>query len=173
MILSIDVGSRNLGVCVLAGTQNDIRLWKVIELPIPLTAKGVADTVQENVREWIDEVETVVIERQPGKNLLMQKVQHFCEMMFHCLGKHVIIMEARAKLTFASKTPWWPRDVETKKWSYYQRKSAAVKTVRAFLTATHSEFLSFFDSCPKKDDLADALLQAMAFTTSCNTISSS
>jgi hypothetical protein len=65
---------------------------------------------------------------------------------------------------FASKTPWWPQDiVVTNKWSYYTRKSAAIKTVRAFLKETHSEFAPFFESCAKKDDLADALLQAMAF----------
>lgn len=166
MILSIDVGSRNLGLCVL-GAGNVIHHWKVLELPMPLTAKGVSETVAETMAGW-QEVQDVVIERQPGKNLLMQRVQHYCEMLFHCLGKKVTIMEARAKLTFASTTPWWPEGLAMKKWTYYTRKTAAVNTVRAFLdnTPQQPEFVQVFTQSRKKDDLADSLLQAMAFLTS-------
>jgi hypothetical protein len=161
MILSIDVGSRNLGLCVV-GAEKQLRHWKLVELPTPLTAKGVSETLEKSIQDW--DFETVVIERQPGKNMAMQRVQYYCEMLFHCLGKEVVLMEARAKLVFASKTSWWPEDIPiAKKWSYYTRKTAAVKTVRAYLKETNSEFATYFESCPKKDDLADALLQALTW----------
>jgi hypothetical protein len=158
-VLSIDVGSRNLGLCVL-GPNTTIEHWQLLELPTPLTPHNMCEAMAKVLDEWT--YDTVVIERQPGKNHLMQRIQHYCEMLFHCRGKPVVIMDARAKLLHAAKTVWWPSEIDiTKKWSYRTRKTAAVKTVRTFLEATHSPFAQFFNQCPKKDDVADALLQAM------------
>lgn len=159
-ILSIDIGSRNMGVCILADDSR-IVAWKLVDLPHPLTLQGVCDALQDIAENyWF---ETVVIERQPGKSLLMQRIQYYCEMFFHLRKKKVILMEARTKLMYASKTPWWPQSIEiTKKWSYYTRKKAANLTVSAFLKSTNSTFSTFFHSSPKRDDLADALLQGMA-----------
>ena len=167
MILSIDVGSRNLGLCVLQegpdalGRDDAILQWRVFELPAPVSSGVLCDVLAEVLDAW--DFEEVVIERQPGKNQLMQRIQHYCEMLFWCKGKRVTVIEASRKLSFAAKTEWWPAEISTEKWTYRTRKSAAVKTVRAFLQNTGSVFEEFYGSCAKKDDLADALLQAMAY----------
>lgn len=166
-VLSIDIGSRNLGACVLEsgedplGAGDLVRHWRVFELSLPISPAVLCDALTEILKEWT--FDSVVIERQPGKSHLMQRLQHYCEMLFHCQGSTVAVMEARNKLIFAANTAWWPPGISTDKWTYRARKTAAVKTARAFLQATsQEENLKFFEQSTKRDDLADSLLQAMA-----------
>jgi hypothetical protein len=169
-VLSIDVGTRNLGVCVLEsgedprGAQDRIRHWRVLQLPFPFTAADVAETLREPVEIW-GPFDAAVVERQPGKSLLMQRIQHYCEMLCVTRGLRVCVMEARNKLVFAANTPWWPPGVSANKWTYRERKTAAVATAREFLKATEQDegMRALFEQSTKRDDLADSALQAMAF----------
>jgi Poxvirus A22 protein len=169
-LLSIDVGTRNLGVCVLLsgndpkGTTDRIRHWRVLQLPTPVTALGLQEALREPLEEW-GTYDAVVIERQPGKSHTMQRIQHYCEMLFSTRGNRVSVMEARNKLVFAANTPWWPPNISANKWTYRERKTAAVATIRVFLQATDQdpEHRALFDRSSKRDDLADSALQAMGY----------
>lgn len=169
-VLSIDVGSRNLGVCVLEsgedplGGGDRIRHWRVLQLPTPLTAPGLQDALREPLEDW-GPFDAVVIERQPGKSHTMQRIQHYCEMLFSTRGNRVSVMEARNKLVFAANTPWWPSGISANKWTYRERKTAAVATIRGFLDATAQdpEHRALYDRSTKRDDLADSALQAMGY----------
>jgi hypothetical protein len=85
--------------------------------------------------------------------------------MYCCLKeKPVYVQDAKHKLAFAAGSPWWPQ-TPVNNWTYYQRKKLAVETVTSFVESSQqpAEHRTAFDSSKKKDDLADCLLQAMAY----------
>jgi hypothetical protein len=85
----------------------------------------------------------------------------------------VTVQDAKHKLAYAASTPWWPQAVADtgNDWTYALRKKLSVLTTRAFLEAAadgraaadNRAFAATFASARKKDDLADSLLQAMAY----------
>lgn len=173
MILSFDVGRKNLAVCLLApgecskGSLDVVREWAVLNAEP--TASGIAAALDSNdIGTWLDECTDVVIERQPMKNPTMTRLQHYIEMWCCIRGggaRNVYVQDAKHKLAFAAATPYWPtRDIAS--WTYYQRKKLSVETVQAFLAATPDlahRCVEQFGVSKKKDDYADCLLQAMAF----------
>ena len=172
-VLSIDVGQKNLGLCCLRvgsdiyGGTDVIEHWSVIT--IPSTCKGILAvmTSLNNLMEF----DTCIIERQPFRNATMIRIQNYLEMYFSMLGKPVVLQHPKNKLEFAMRTPYWPRPllygtstppvVRT----YYMRKKAAVLTATSFLERTlqSKEVMITFQESKKKDDLADSLIQGMAW----------
>ncbi len=166
MIVSIDVGRKNLALCGLAhggcrsGKEDVIRQWTVTACdPTPA---GIAAVLQGLA--WCLDCTEVVVERQPPKNPTMCRLQHYIEMFFAMHGKPVTVQDAKHKLAFAASTAWWPEDQATS-WTYHARKKLAVATAAGFLEGTPqpSELKDLFRQSRKKDDLADSLLQAQAF----------
>ena len=173
-ILSIDPGRKNLGLCVIhadadrSGMLDTITFWSLIE--ISTEAAVLKETLDETLRDV--EYDIVVVERQPPKNSTMKRFEHLFEMYFAMHGVPVHVVDARHKLTFASHTPHWPggRPIDAGKdkgsWSYIRRKKISVAVVTKFLDATdarHASFRALFATAHKKDDYADALLQAQAY----------
>lgn len=113
---------------------------------------------------WVADCEDVVIERQPPRNATMARLQHYLEMYFVMRDKPVTVQDAKHKLAFAAATPWWPEGMPVN-WTYHTRKKLAVLTARKFLDSTPQDprFARLFASTTKKDDLADSLLQGMAY----------
>lgn len=165
-VLSIDVGRKNLALCAVAagecprGTRDLVEHWTVTACEP--TALGIKDCLDR--LPWTAGTDDVVIERQPNRNATMSRLQHYLEMYFVERGKPVTVQDASHKLAFAAGTPWWPAGLADN-WSYHTRKKLAVHTARAFLDATpqSQEFKALFASTKKADDLADSLLQGMAY----------
>lgn len=174
-ILSVDPGRKNLGLCVIdaddtdrSGMRDLITIWKVIEISTDTAA--LKQTLDETLRDI--EYDVVVIERQPPKNATMKRFEHLFEMYFAMHGVPTHVIDARHKLTFASHTPHWPGErpivggKDKGSWSYIRRKKISVAVVTRFLAATetrHATIREVFDKAQKKDDYADAFLQAQAY----------
>lgn len=161
LVLGIDVGTKNLGMCVVRTGTDFPRIlhWGVVCLKGP-TPQCITEALH-NVP--LVSVDRCVIERQPVKNPTMCRMQHYLEMYWTTRNVDVTVQDARAKLTYAMGTTWWraENDVST----YYQRKRSAVDVVGAFLRDTEQDdpTRDIFHSAKKKDDLADSLLHALAY----------
>ena len=69
MILSIDVGIRNLALCMIDPVTREIKQWDVSGVP-PESIAGLFPSLRNhlNEREWIREARTILIEKQPPRN---------------------------------------------------------------------------------------------------------
>lgn len=166
-VLSIDVGRKNLALCLVRpggcprGAEDVICQWTVTTCdPTPV---GIAKALKALPWTTGADCAEVVIERQPNRNPTMSRLQHYLEMYFVMHDKPVTVQDAKHKLAFAAATPWWPGECDN--WTYHTRKKLSVQTTDAFLKATpqSDEFKSLFAGSKKKDDLGDSLLQGMAF----------
>lgn len=155
-ILSIDVGIKNLAMCVLDSESKKILQWDVGGVP-PLSDIGLFENMcaHLNERKWVlDGVDTVLIERQPDKNKLIKSVEHFLHAYFVIHGKNTIMYDAKHKV---------PDIVGPGKVKYRQRKNASIERCRKFVVEHNPDLIKFFDSHAKKDDLADTVMQALSY----------
>jgi len=163
-VLSIDVGTKNLAVCVLEEGVGapDIEYWNVLE------TNGLKDLFEQLDTEIILEgITDVVIEKQPSFNPKMRNVASALYTYFLIRGQ--LDSDGVSKLLFfspkhkiqlcASRLP--PGPIPKSK-RYRMHKKMAVEECAARIA--HSETLAqFYASHKKKDDLADSYLQGVAY----------
>ena len=157
MLLSIDCGIKNLAMCLIEPSNKKIHMWDVSGVP-PMHADGVFPCLVKhlNGKPWVGDATTVVIEKQPDRNRGMKGVENLLHTYFLVKEKDVIIWDARHKI---------PDVAGAGKTMYAKRKKASIERARQFLEATdvNREWIPFFDSHKKKDDLADTVMQALSF----------
>ena len=155
MILSIDVGIKNLAMCLIEPGTKKIQNWEVAGVP-PQSSHGLFPALKRHLDErmWTRNTETVIIEKQPDRNHTIKSVEHFLHTYFLVHGKRVVIWDARHKI---------PDIAGPGRALYLQRKKASIDRCRAFIEATNPEWVGVFDSHKKKDDLADTCMQALSF----------
>jgi hypothetical protein len=109
-----------------------------------------------NSKPWILGADTVVIEKQPDKNRSMKAVENLLHTYFLVANKDVVIWDARHKI---------PDCAGPGKTMYAKRKKASIERARAFIEAVgpNRDWVSFFDTHKKKDDLSDTVMQALSF----------
>jgi hypothetical protein len=154
-LLSIDVGIKNLAMCLIDKQTRKIQKWDVSGVP-PQHADGLFKSLKTHLRDrqWTLNAHTVLIEKQPDKNKTMKGVEHFLHTYFLCHDKDVVIYDARHKIPDISGPG---------RALYVQRKKASIERCRVFLQETQPEWISVFDTHKKKDDLADTCMQALSF----------
>lgn len=154
MLLSVDVGIRNLAMCMM--DQRTIKRWEVAGVP-PDSDIGLYPqmcTHLEN-RPWVLEADTILIEKQPDRNKRIKSVENFLHAYFVIKGKPVVLWDAKHKV---------PDIVGAGRAKYNQRKAASVERCRKFLQDTNqTEWLELFEKSSKKDDLADTVMQALSY----------
>jgi hypothetical protein len=155
MILSIDVGIKNLAMCLI-DTDRNILNWEVDGVPPEGGDLYQLLKTHFSERPWVLEADTVLIEKQPDKNRTMKSVEDFIHAYFVIHDINTILYDAKYKI---------PDIVGPGKVKYRQRKNASIERCIEFLKETN-QHLAFFRSHTKKDDLADTVMQALSFMNS-------
>lgn len=161
MILSIDVGIRNLAMCLLDDESRIVQEWDVSGVP-PEHKDGLFVTLRDHLdeRPWTRDsrLKTILIEKQPSKNKRMVCVMHFLHAYFVIKAPHAetILYDARHKV---------PDVAGPGKRAYLKRKKTAIERCREYIDddGKNRHWLALFDASKKKDDLADTLMQALSF----------
>jgi Poxvirus A22 protein len=161
MILSIDVGTVNLAMCLIGSQDHIIHEWDVDGIPTE-HADGLFPTLKKHLdaRPWVLSSNVVLIERQPDKNKRMKSVENFLHTYFLVHERNTILYDAKHKVPDVSG----PGKVR-----YRQRKAASIERCQEFLKQSgQTERLAFFKTHRKKDDLADTVMQALSYTAPTN-----
>ncbi len=160
MILSIDVGIRNLALCLLdEDHENLVREWDVDGIP-PQHVDGIYKSMRDHLdaRPWVLTAKTILIEEQPSFNKKMVSVMHFLHAYFiiKCPEAETIIYHASHKI---------PDIAGPGKAQYNKRKKASIERCEAFIRngPTNAHWIDTFVKSKKKDDLADTVMQALSF----------
>jgi len=160
MILSIDVGIRNLAMCMLDETSNLIVQWDVSGVP-PEHKDGLFVSLRKHLDEkpWVLQADTVLIEKQPDRNKKMKTVENFLHAYFVIRNPdaETIIYDARFKI---------PDFAGPGKAMYTKRKKASIQRCEQFIwnNTVNAHWIPIFNASKKKDDLADTVMQAISFT---------
>jgi len=156
MLLSVDVGIKNLAMCVMDPSTKKINYWDVSGVP-PMHADGLFPCMKRHLDErsaHFGPVKTVVIEKQPDKNRGIKSVEHFLHAYFLVHDKDVVIWDARHKI---------PDVVGPGRAQYLKRKKTSVERCHAFVTENNPDLLAMYEASKKKDDLADTVMQALSY----------
>ena len=156
-ILSIDVGIRNLAMCLIDETDKHVLEWDVSGVPPQCDNLFVSLRDHLDEKPWVLTAHTILIEKQPGQNKTMKSVENFLHTYFiiRCPQSETIIYDARHKV---------PDVVGSGKEMYRKRKQTAVIRCREFLNEEpNKHWRELFVHSKKKDDLADTVLQALSF----------
>jgi hypothetical protein len=157
MLLSIDVGIRNLAMVLMETETKKIIEWVCDGVP-PESESGLFESLKSHLdgKAWLSQASLVIIEKQPDRNKRIKSVEYFLHTYFLCHSKEVRIWDAKHKI---------PDVVGPGKRQYAKRKKAAVDRCRLFLegTDTNKHLIPYFDKHKKKDDLADCVMQALSF----------
>lgn len=159
MIASIDVGIKNLAICV-ADASGTIILWDVIDMGSDKKKPAerfveIAININAKLTAFLSDtpIEKVIIENQisPIANK-MKTIQGMLVQFFVMWGVHHIeYISAVNKL----------KPFNLGKLTYAQRKRKSVEIARETIAGSdvNAKWLEKYDKCKKKDDLADCLLQ--------------
>jgi len=159
MLLSIDVGIRNLAMCMIDEDTQAIKHWDVSGVP-PEHKDGLYPCFRDHLNEkkWILDAKTILIEKQPGQNKRMKTVENFLNAYFviKLPKSETIIYDARHKV---------PDVVGSGKTRYRQRKQTAISRCKDFIEQgpNNKNWIEHFTKSKKKDDLADTVLQALSY----------
>lgn len=155
-LLSIDCGIKNLAMCLIDQKTKRIQRWDVSGVP-PMHVDGIFQCMVRHLNEkpWILEAQTVLIEKQPDRNRGMKGIENLLHTYFLVKEKQVVIWDARHKI---------PDVAGAGKAKYAQRKKTSIERARKFIEDdVNKDWIQFFDSHKKKDDLADTVMQALSY----------
>jgi hypothetical protein len=157
-ILSIDVGIKNLAMCMIDGDSKVIQHWDVSGVP-PESEDGLFKSMcfHLDAKPWVLTAGTILIEKQPGQNKKMKSVENFLHAYFiiKCPNAETIIYDARHKI---------PDVAGRGRARYVQRKNASIERCASFIEGDENKhWIPTFKASKKKDDLADTVMQALSF----------
>jgi len=155
MLISIDVGIKNLALCILDDVS--IREWKIINLTY---GNNVCISIIQAFNDLQQQYPSaqIVIERQMTKKML--NIQCYLEMYFRLKGHSVIIYSPKHKLAGTGK-----ENSGGGKSLYQARKKASTALCTEWLNKHPQEgwIHELWRTTKKKDDLSDALMMAIAY----------
>jgi hypothetical protein len=187
LILAFDIGIKNLSVAAVSQSATSpttaiIHAWRLLPLmpegrktkppqeQLMLTLFNHLDELVEELEEGVDVADLeVIIENQPRCNGVMKTVQTWIQTYF-MLRKHWALgMQAVARVHLVSAKQKLvghdhePIGAKGEVGSYRWNKTAAVAITQAYIGSGLQWFCKMFAESKKKDDLADALMHAVAW----------
>ena len=184
-VLSVDVGRRSLGYVIFCTSSRTILSWGTAELALERNSYLPAILRFEQVCS-AESFSVVVIERQLRHvNYQAGRIEANLEALFTARGKQTHVMPAERKYAFhgmqlplrlrTAFATWEDaalarqqangRTALTKhqKTHLNKRKAKAITNFFLEVRPQAAEVQATYDTAPKKDDMADALLQALAY----------
>lgn len=164
MILSIDVGIKHLALCLYDDTDKAIESWFLLSLDQQKDIVKSLISELDNVGFDYDKIQRIMIEKQPGKNLKVKSIENYLHMYFTLKSlpsTKVVLYSPRKKLQGTNIQYKGRTGV-----MYRERKKASINLCKAWLECNvdkNDKWLDYFNKAQKKDDLADALSQVLAF----------
>lgn len=165
-VLSIDVGVKNLAVCLLDGPEK-ISFWEVFDLgnvSDSTTRRLIKLNKVLNDNSQISDskaIKTVLIEKQPSFNPKMRVMASALHMYFVTKGfTDIRPYSAKYKLQLCQNIS----DYECAS-RYQKNKKRSIDTTKHYLETieTLAKWKTTFTSAKKKDDFADSFLQGVSF----------
>ena len=126
----------------------------------------------------ITELDTVIIEQQPTKNVKMKNISHmlFCYFVLQNVNLNkeckILFVSPRNKLKIVPKEIFekiTKKEITKKNKrhrenvEYYNRKNIAKEYTQYYIEENFKDWISYYSTSKKKDDLADCLLQGIWF----------
>ena len=159
IILSFDIGIKNLAYCLIDSDSKDILDWNILDCR---SNNEILSAIEElDSLPYLLEADIILLEKQPSFNPKMRTLStglyvYFLLRIQHELDRQVKIIFYNAKyklkccnLTIQHKT----------KCKYRQNKNLGIEHARHLLKS-HKQF---FENNKKKDDLADSYLQGLSY----------
>ncbi len=164
-VLSIDVGIKNLAVCLLNG-PTEIRFWEVFDIG------NTKETTRYlcNIVKILDAhpiiydtaaIKTILIEKQPSFNPKMRVIASALHMYFVIKGfKQIKSYSAKYKLQLCRSNQDYDGSTQ-----YAKNKKRAIDTTKFYLESepTLGCWQEKFKKAKKKDDFADSFLQGVSY----------
>lgn len=185
-VLSVDLGTRNLAWCVLTKSKDDslchapfnkckadIHAWRLVDISngstdnmndidIATCVPWFVKTIRDHFLEMTDNVDVAFIEAQPtarvigpGKSVNNVKTK----VLSHIL--QALLLDAHIPVKFVSPSKKLKDAVMANPEKYRDHKTAAVKLTDIASSSLGEWGVWWTSQKGKKDDLADAFLQAM------------
>ena len=189
IILSFDVGIKNLAYCQIDSSTSDILDWNIIDCSVPKSGNVIVKLIEEleSIPNLL-ESDTILIEKQPSFNPQMRIISTAIYVYFTLRLNYekgtktkILYYSAKNKLKLCNETESLQnkneqksdgslRGKKGKRKSYYYNKKAAIEQTKFFIEEKiknknlwYNKYLIFFNKSIKKDDLADSYLQALAY----------
>lgn len=182
MILSFDIGIKNLSYAIFDYKDKSIKDWKIVCLTENLTEKKknsidqLTPILLKKLMEMdVEHITHVLIENQPVmKNPVMKSIQmiiyayfHHCNILYQ-KNIHIKLISAMNKLKCGIDIEY-PESITNHKSKYMQKKKKAIHLCEHILFSNENiitpdiNFQSLFKNSKKKDDLADSLLYCIYY----------
>ena len=163
-ILSFDVGIKNLAFCILK--ESKIQSWNVSEIKYR-TNQSLCEAIVAHLDSFPEllNCDTVLIEKQPSRNNKMRIIEALLNAYFIIKGSSSDSSAISKVLVYSAKYKLGGNTLKGKT-NYSERKKLGIMRCKKFLESTseiNNEFDEIFNKSKKKDDLADSLLQALAY----------
>ena len=143
---------------ILANRLTRIKEQSAAAISLPIIAKSLNQHL--GMLSWIPGVSTAIVENQIGPRAIrMKAVQALITQYLVDVGiTDIVYQSSRNKL----------QDYEVPQKTYKERKNSSVAVTRNLLADQEGEWRRVFETARKKDDLADAFLQAVWYRRHCS-----
>ena len=172
MILSFDIGEKNMAFALLDPATLMLKDWEVFAVRDTGSTVSKWKKQEDNMsglaacmmarKDRFPSTTVVLVESQHKNSPRMKMLEGAVRFFFHCFSPSVRCISYMARHKLGS-VPGWLKGAKAKS----MRKKIAITRCQEFITKTTPQeqwALDLFEDTRKQDDLSDCLLQALSYT---------